>query len=102
SWNARPSRTYCWVSTMMRPSGVSIAPALESPCAPIHAWTPSAMVTRWASPGCWVMCGDCYVQFVKDAWSVVPVEGIEPPLLAEHDFEPGASPSPATRARAHL
>jgi hypothetical protein len=30
---------------------------------------------------------------------VVPVEGIEPPLLAEHDFESCASTSSATRAR---
>jgi hypothetical protein len=29
---------------------------------------------------------------------VVPVEGIEPPLLAEHDFESCASTSSATRA----
>src|SRR5271154_3973310 len=29
---------------------------------------------------------------------VVPVEGIEPPLLAEHDFESCASTSTATRA----
>jgi hypothetical protein len=28
----------------------------------------------------------------------VPVEGIEPPLLAEHDFESCASTSSATRA----
>ena len=31
---------------------------------------------------------------------LVPVEGIEPPLLAEHDFESCASTSSATRARA--
>jgi hypothetical protein len=30
---------------------------------------------------------------------MVPVEGIEPPLLAEHDFESCASTSSATRAR---
>ena|SRR5277367_1597223 len=30
--------------------------------------------------------------------AVVPVEGIEPPLLAEHDFESCASTSSATRA----
>ena len=29
---------------------------------------------------------------------MVPVEGIEPPLLAEHDFESCASTSSATRA----
>jgi hypothetical protein len=29
---------------------------------------------------------------------LVPVEGIEPPLLAEHDFESCASTSSATRA----
>ena len=29
----------------------------------------------------------------------MPVEGIEPPLLAEHDFESCASTSSATRAR---
>ena len=29
---------------------------------------------------------------------VVPVEGIEPPLLAEHDFESCASTNSATRA----
>ena len=29
---------------------------------------------------------------------MVPVEGIEPPLLAEHDFELCASTSSATRA----
>jgi hypothetical protein len=33
---------------------------------------------------------------------VVPVEGIEPPLLAEHDFESCASTSSATRAYAFL
>ena len=33
---------------------------------------------------------------------VVPVEGIEPPLLAEHDFESCASTSSATRARCYL
>ena len=33
---------------------------------------------------------------------VVPVEGIEPPLLAEHDFESCASTSSATRASALL
>src|SRR5690348_11245203 len=47
SW--RPSRGYCWVSTISRPSGVSIAPALESPPAPIQACTPSATVTRRGS-----------------------------------------------------
>ena len=31
---------------------------------------------------------------------VVPVEGIEPPLLAEHDFESCASTNSATRAPA--
>lgn len=31
---------------------------------------------------------------------MVPVEGIEPPLLAEHDFESCASTSSATRALA--
>ena len=30
---------------------------------------------------------------------MVPVEGIEPPLLAEHDFESCASTSSATRAQ---
>jgi hypothetical protein len=30
--------------------------------------------------------------------AMVPVEGIEPPLLAEHDFESCASTSSATRA----
>ena len=33
---------------------------------------------------------------------VVPVEGIEPPLLAERDFESRASTSSATRASARL
>src|ERR1700730_5457388 len=33
---------------------------------------------------------------------VVPVEGIEPPLLAEHDFESCASTSSATRACAAI
>jgi hypothetical protein len=33
---------------------------------------------------------------------VVPVEGIEPPLLAEHDFESCASTSSATRATGAL
>src|SRR5712672_2969524 len=47
--NWRASRGYCWVSMTITPSGVSIAPALESPPAPIQAWTPSATVTRWAS-----------------------------------------------------
>src|SRR5712671_55002 len=47
--NWRASRGYCWVSMTIKPSGVSIAPALESPPAPIQAWTPSATVTRWAS-----------------------------------------------------
>src|SRR5262245_45868840 len=49
SRSARPSRGYCWVSTISRPSGVSIAPALESPPAPIQACTPSATVTRRGS-----------------------------------------------------
>src|SRR6516165_9688047 len=52
---------------MIRPSGVSIAPALESPRAPIHAWTPSAMVRRWASFDCWVMCGDFSSRLVDAA-----------------------------------
>ena len=44
-----------------------------------------------------------YRIFLDDGrtWSetlVVPVEGIEPPLLAEHDFESCASTSSATRA----
>src|ERR1700739_3895904 len=33
-------------------------------------------------------------------YRLVPVEGIEPPLLAEHDFESCASTSSATRASA--
>src|SRR5580693_6986246 len=33
---------------------------------------------------------------------LVPVEGIEPPLLAEHDFESCASTSSATRASAAI
>src|SRR5690349_17569444 len=37
------------------PFGVSIAPALESPPAPIQACTPSATVTRCASGFCSVM-----------------------------------------------
>lgn len=35
---------------------------------------------------------------IGDSCSLVPVEGIEPPLLAEHDFESRASTNSATRA----
>ena len=39
-------------------------------------------------------------RYVKQCYNLlVPVEGIEPPLLAEHDFESCASASSATRAR---
>src|SRR2546425_12590157 len=49
---------HCWVSMTMMPSGVSIAPAVESPPAPIQACTPSATVTRCASLFSSVMRGD--------------------------------------------
>ncbi len=39
------------------------------------------------------------MQRPRSVGHVVPVEGIEPPLLAEHDFESCASTSSATRAQ---
>src|SRR5580700_1060260 len=43
------------------------------------------------------LCGATYLLLC-----LVPVEGIEPPLLAEHDFESCASTSSATRACAAI
>ena len=46
----------------------------------------------------WRSCRSNAMPDNQDRFSMVPVEGIEPPLLAEHDFESCASTSSATRA----
>src|SRR3984893_11946406 len=78
--NWRASLGYCWVSMTMTPSGVSIAPALESPPAPIQACAPSATVTRCASLFSSVMRGDLGARSLmrSDHCGLMPADHLGP------------------------
>ena len=99
----------------MTPSGGSIAPALEIAAGAdprVHAIGDGdevglALLLAHARPDVIELLPPAARQAqprpLRDAFVLmVPVEGIEPPLLAEHDFESCASTSSATRASTYL